>query len=181
MPFAFQSLEIDDVMMITPRVSEESNGLSAELYRRSDYASGGITDHIAQIDEIDSTMGVIQGLHFQRSPKEQGRIIRAASGRLWVVAVDLRPGSKTFLGWISEELNETNRRMLYVPPMFAHGFAVLSDEVEIQIGYTSEFDLDAHSGIRWNDAQVGIVWPFISPVVSEADALLPTTSELFNA
>ena len=125
-------------------------------------------------------MGVIRGLHFQRDPAAQGKLVRATIGRLWDVAVDLRPGSKSFLKWVAEELNDQNRRMLYIPPGFAHGFAALTDEVDLQYKCTAEYNAEADGGVRWNDPSIGIIWPFISPFVSDKDARLPFANEVFH-
>jgi dTDP-4-dehydrorhamnose 3,5-epimerase len=179
-PFAFQSLAIPEVVLITPRVFDDERGFFMETYKRSDFRSAGITEEFVQDNHSRSTMGVIRGLHFQRDPHAQGKLVRATVGRLWDVAVDLRPGSKSFLKWVAEELNDQNRRMLYIPPGFAHGFAALTDEVHLQYKCTAEYNSDADGGIRWNDPSVGIVWPFISPFVSDKDARLPFANEVFH-
>jgi dTDP-4-dehydrorhamnose 3,5-epimerase len=120
---------------------------------------------------------VVRGLHYQKYPKTQGKIITVLKGRIWDVAVDIRKQSPTFLKWISMELDDEKHAMLYIPPGFAHGFLALSEDVHLLYKCTNEYDSKLDAGIRWNDPDIGIVWPVKNPILSEKDANLPYIKE----
>lgn len=120
---------------------------------------------------------MLRGLHYQRDPKAQGKLISVFKGGIWDVAVDIRKSSPTFLKWISAEINDQNHAMLYIPPGFAHGFVALTEDVHLLYKCTNEYDPQADSGIRWDDPDIAISWPVNSPVLSEKDRLLPLIHE----
>ena len=117
-------------------------------------------------------------MHFQKKPKEQGKLVSVIRGSVLDVAVDLREESPTFMKWIAVELNDKQHAMLYIPEGFAHGFLSLTDEVYLVYKCTKEYDLKFDAGFRWDDPDIGIEWPIYKPVVSEKDQHLPNFKHL---
>lgn len=180
MPFQFVETPIPDLMMVMPRVFADDRGFFMESYKASDFISTGIKEQFVQDNHSRSQKNVIRGLHFQRSPHRQGKLVRCISGTVWDVAVDLRRNSSTYGKWYGIELSDENKTMLYLPPGFAHGFAVLSETAEFVYKVTAEYAPESDGGIAWNDPTLGIQWP-IAPedaLVSEKDNQLPTLKEL---
>ena len=128
-----------------------------------------------------SKKNVIRGLHYQKEPKAQGKLVTVFKGAVWDVAVDIRRQSQTFLKWVAAELNDQNHAMLYMPPGFAHGFVSLTEDVHLLYKCTNEYDPKADAGICWNDPDIAIPWPVQNPILSEKDCLLPFShqAELF--
>ena len=126
-----------------------------------------------QDNHSKSTYGVLRGLHYQKNPKAQGKLVRCIKGKILDVAVDIRKGSPTFGKWVSAILSEENKHMLYVPVGFAHGFAVLSEEAEVLYKTTDEYSPEHDRGILWNDPEIGIDWQVENPIISEKDKNLP--------
>jgi len=173
MPFKFTELEIPGVILVEPRVFGDGRGFFLETYKHSDFAGAGILEHFVQDNHSRSARNVLRGLHYQKSPMQQGKLVRCLSGSIFDVAVDLRKGSSTFRKWVGMELTGDNNLMLYVPPDFAHGFLVLSDTADVVYKCTREYSPEDDRGIIWNDPSIGISWPTDAPLVSEKDALLP--------
>ena len=173
MPFSFKRLAIEDMIVVEPRVFPDDRGFFLESYKFSDFSNNGIEVNFLQDNHSLSKKNVIRGLHYQLTPKAQGKLVRVIKGSVWDVAVDIRSSSKTFKQWIAEELSEQNAKMLYIPPGFAHGFVALTDEVHLTYKCTCEYALDCDAGIRWDDPEIGISWPVKNPIVSSKDALLP--------
>ena len=173
MPFTFTSLIIPDVILITPRVFEDQRGYFLETYKYSDFQAQGICETFVQDNHSQSKKDVLRGLHFQHPPKAQGKLVRAVRGVIFDVAADIRPSSPTFGQWVGEILSDENRRMLYIPPGFAHGFAVLSDIADVSYKVTEEYASEYDSGIAWNDPTLAIQWPVAAPLISSKDAALP--------
>jgi len=178
MPFTFQPLDIPDVILIQPRHFEDDRGWFMETYCASVFAANGIEADFVQDNTSFSERGVLRGLHFQRPPKAQGKLIRVVLGEIYDVVVDIRPASPTYGQWVAELLSAENRRQLYVPPGFAHGFCVLGERAGIAYKATAEYAPDLEGGIRWNDPQIGIQWPIAEPVLSPRDARLPLLRDL---
>lgn len=173
MPFRFQRLELPEVVLIEPQVYRDSRGWFCESYRRSDFARFGIEVSFAQDNHSRSAARVLRGLHYQNPPRAQGKLVRAIVGEVFDVAVDIRKRSPTYKRWVGVRLSAENRRMLYIPPGFAHGFCVLSEVAEVLYKTTEEYAPELECGIRWNDAELAIEWPIEQPLVSERDAALP--------
>jgi dTDP-4-dehydrorhamnose 3,5-epimerase len=178
MPFTFQKSNIEDVVLITPKSFKDSRGFFMETFKFTDFSNYGINEVFLQDNQSYSTEGVIRGIHFQRNPKPQGKLVRCIRGRILDVAVDLRPDSKTFKKWVSFELSEENRSMLWIPAGFGHGFSVLSKEAEISYKCTNEYDSDLDAGIRYDDPELNIDWKIKNPVVSDKDITLPFLKDL---
>ncbi len=181
MPFTFTPLQIPDVILISARVFEDARGFFLETYKYSDFAAHGIPETFVQDNHSRSVRGVLRGLHFQNPPQAQGKLVRVVRGEIFDVAVDIRPSSPTFGQWVGEILSETNQRMLYIPPGFAHGFLVLSELADVSYKVTAEYAPELDSGIIWNDPTIQIQWPLQGPpLLSPKDAALPTLLKADN-
>ncbi|WP_297421156.1 dTDP-4-dehydrorhamnose 3,5-epimerase [Thermococcus sp.] len=174
MPFEFKRLEIPDVLLIRPKVFEDERGFFMETYKKSDFEKAGIKGDFIQDNHSKSRYGVLRGLHFQREPYAQAKIVRAVRGIIYDVAVDLRKNSPTFGKWVGVILSEHNKYQLYIPRGFAHGFLVLSDVAEVVYKVDNVYAPDYEAGIIWNDPDIGIEWPVDEPIVSEKDGKWPT-------
>ncbi len=173
MPFDFEPLAIPEVILIVPRVLNDPRGFFIETYKRSEFAAAGIRDVFVQENHSCSERGVLRGLHFQRAPHAQSKLVRVVSGRVFDVAVDLRPNSPTSGRWVGATLSAADRKLLYIPSWCAHGFCVLSDRAEVVYLTSTEYAPDYESGVMWNDPALGIGWPGQSPIVSERDQRWP--------
>jgi len=180
MPFTFTSLRIPDVILVQPRVFPDARGFFLETYKYSDFAANGITETFVQDNHSRSARGVLRGLHYQNPPGAQGKLVRAARGVIFDVAVDIRPDSATFGQWVGEILSDENHHMLYIPPGFAHGFLTLSDVADVSYKATAEYAPELDSGVIWNDPTIAIQWPAQTPILSPKDAALPRLSEADN-
>ncbi len=180
MPFDFQPLEIPEVILIEAHAFGDERGFFMETYKRSKFAANGIAEPFVQANRSHSVRGVLRGLHYQKHPKAQGKLVMVSHGRIFDVAVDIRLGSPTYGRWVGRELTASNGRLLYVPVGFAQGFCVLSDEADVIYLTTDEFARDLDRGIIWNDPEIGIEWPIAAPILSPKDARLPCLREADN-
>lgn len=162
------------VLLIEPRVFGDERGFFVETYRESLLREAGLDLRFVQDNHSRSRKGILRGLHFQLE-QPQGKLVRVGRGRVFDVAVDVRKGSDRFGQWYGVELNDQNHRMLYVPPKFAHGFLVLSDEADFIYKCTDYYHPESESGARWNDPAIGIQWPDIGmePILAARDAEFP--------
>jgi dTDP-4-dehydrorhamnose 3,5-epimerase len=173
MPFDFKRLAIPEVLLITPRVQSDSRGFFMETYKRSAFAAAGVSEVFVQENHSRSLRGVLRGLHFQRPPQAQSKIVRVVSGKIFDVAVDLRPDSATRGRWVGTDLSADDRTMMYIPAWCAHGFCVLSEQAEVVYHASAEYSPEHEAGIMWNDPAVGITWPVSEPTVSDRDKRWP--------
>lgn len=180
MPFSFRRLEIPDVIMIEPGVFRDERGFFMESYKHSEFAAFGIKERFVQDNHSRSKKGVLRGLHYQNPPRAQGKLVRAVSGEIFDVAVDIRKGSPTYGRWVGVNLSEENMRMLYIPAGFAHGFLTLSDVADVMYKTTDEYSPEHEAGIIWNDPEIGIKWPLDEPVLSPRDARWPGLRDAVN-
>ena len=158
MAFVFQELAIKGVYLITPQVFGDRRGYFMETYKKEPFAEHGIAAEFVQDNESSSVRGVLRGLHFQTA-HTQGKLVRVTAGRVFDVAVDVRPGSGTFGKWVGEELDAEKKQMLWIPPGFAHGFLVLSDTASFVYKCTDIYDPKAEGGIPWDDPDIAVSWP----------------------
>lgn len=164
------------VSLITPRLFADSRGWFSETYNRAQLAERGIDADFCQDNQSFSrSAGIIRGLHFQRPPFDQAKLVRCVRGSIWDVAVDARQGSPTYGAWVAAELSAENRRQLFIPAGYLHGFVTLEDETEVAYKVTAYYDAASDGGIRWNDPDLSIPWPLngAEPQLSEKDAALP--------
>ncbi|HEX9021823.1 MAG TPA: dTDP-4-dehydrorhamnose 3,5-epimerase [Nitrospirota bacterium] len=180
MPFEFKAIEIPGPVLIRPRVFGDDRGFFLELYKHSDFAQAGIREHLVQDNYSQSAKGVLRGLHYQKNPRAQGKLVVCLKGRIFDVAVDIRRGSVHYGKWAGVELSEENRLMLYVPPGFAHGFEVLSETAEVLYKCTDEYSPPDDRGVIWNDPGIGIAWPLPDPVLSGKDKVHPLLRDADN-
>jgi len=180
MPFTFTKTPIEGLVIIEPRAFPDERGFFMESYKQSDFEKAGIVGPFVQDNHSRSKRGVLRGLHFQRPPNAQGKLVRVSRGHAWDVAVDLRKGSPTFGKYFALELSESNRLMFWIPASFAHGFLALEDDTELQYKCTAEYNAASDGGLRWNDPDIAIAWPDIGIpyLVSAKDAALPTLREV---
>ena len=169
MPFEFKRLEIPDVILITPKAFGDERGFFMESYKESEFKANGITFDFKQDNHSKSSKNVLRGLHYQLEPYAQGKLVKVVTGRIFDVAVDIRKGSPTFGNWVSAELSEENKQMLWIPPGFAHGFLSLEDNTNVLYKSTNEYNKESEGGILWNDPEIGIKWPVDKPILSEKD------------
>lgn len=171
--------KLSDAFLVEPKVFEDARGFFMESYSRRAFEEHGIDITFVQDNHsLSRAQGVLRGLHFQRPPHAQCKLLRVTRGAVYDVIVDLRKDSATFGAWEGFELSEENRRMLLVPKGFAHGFCTVRPDTEVMYK-VDEFYMPAHdSGILWNDPEIGIRWPVESPVLSEKDRKLPRMAEI---
>jgi dTDP-4-dehydrorhamnose 3,5-epimerase len=168
------SLPLDGLVLVELVVHGDSRGFFAERFHLERFEAHGLPTAFAQDNHSRSAPGVLRGLHYQHQPA-QGKLVGVVRGRVWDVAVDIRPASPTFGQHIGLELSDMNGRLLWIPPGFAHGFCVLGDEpADVYYKVDAPYGPAGEGGVRWNDAQLGIRWPMERPLVSERDAALPT-------
>jgi len=171
----FLQTDLPGVMVVEPDVHRDARGFFLETFHARKYRDGGIPYDFVQDNHSRSVRGTLRGLHAQRT-RPQGKLVRALRGEIFDVAVDIRPGSKTFGGWTAAVLSEENFRQMFVPPGFAHGFCVLSDLAEIEYKCTDFYDRSDEIGVLWDSA--GIDWPVKEPLLSAKDAALPRLEDL---
>ncbi len=180
----FKKIEtsIEDLYIIEPTVFKDDRGYFMETYSKAELEEIGLNYNFVQDNQSKSIKGVLRGLHFQKE-NTQAKLVRVLKGEVFDVAVDLRPGSKTYGKWEGVVLSEENKKMFIIPKGFAHGFLVLSDEAEFTYKCDDIYNHSAEGGLAWNDEDVGIKWPLgdmeISDLItSEKDANWPTLKKL---
>jgi dTDP-4-dehydrorhamnose 3,5-epimerase len=178
MPFTFQKLQIPDVILIEPKVYSDSRGFFIETYKKSEFIENGIVEDFVQDNWSHSTKGTLRGLHFQKQPKAQAKMVMVLKGEVFDVAVDIRKGSPTFGQWVGLTLTEKKAQMLYIPAGFAHGFCVLSNKADFVYKVSDEYSRELDRGIFWNDPDIGIKWPISDPLLSEKDLSLPLLKDV---
>ncbi len=165
---------LEGLLLIEGRFFPDDRGYFMESFRADDWAKAGLPP-LVQDNLSRSKRGVIRGLHYQKSPKPIGKLVRCARGRIYDVAVDIRRGSPTYGKWASIELSDEGNRMFWVPVGFAHGFCALSDWADVSYKVTDYWSLAVDGGVLWNDPAIGIQWPLppSEVVLTPKDAALP--------
>ena len=159
------------VLVVEPKVFGDARGFFTETFNSRTLGGSGIPELFVQDNHSRSSAGVLRGLHYQlKSP--QGKLVHAARGRIYDVAVDIRVGSPDFGKWFGVELNDENLWSLWIPPGFAHGFCVLSDIADVTYKCTTHYDPSDDRGVAWNDPAIGIEWPITDPTISAKDSAL---------
>lgn len=167
----FTPTAIPDVVVIDPAIFADERGFLMETFQAERFNAAGIDAEFVQDVHSRSSNGVLRGLHYQLG-KPQGKLIRVIRGDVFDVAVDIRKSSPTFSQWVDVRLTESNRRLLWVPPGFAHGFLVLSEFAELEYRMTDFHAPDDAHTILWDDAEIGVAWPLTKdqkPLLSEKD------------
>lgn len=181
MPFI--ETEIPGVVIFEPRVFEDSRGYFYESYNEQVFHDAGITNKFVQDNQSRSVKGVLRGLHFQRDPMAQAKLVRVTEGEVLDVAVDIRKGSPTYGKHVSVRLSAQNRKQLFIPRGFAHGFVVLSETAEFFYKCDNLYSKEHDAGIRFDDPSLGIDWLLEKDLlmVSEKDTGLPWLKDLSNS
>jgi dTDP-4-dehydrorhamnose 3,5-epimerase len=180
MPFDFMTLDLPGPISVRPKVFGDARGYFFELYKHSDFAAAGIAERFVQDNYSRSAKGVLRGLHYQKPPKAQGKLVMCVRGKIFDVVVDLRKDSRHFGRWAGVELSEDNRTMLYVPAGFAHGFQALSETAEVLYKCTVEYSGENDRGVIWNDPDIAVSWPLADPILSGKDIVHPRLREADN-
>ena len=176
----FIDTALKGVVLIEPDVFDDPRGYFLETYHAGKYAGGGIPGPFVHDNFSHSVRGTLRGLHYQLR-HAQGKLVMALEGRIFDVAVDIRKGSPTFTQWVGVELSGENKRQLYIPPGFAHGFCVLSDTADVLYKCTDVYAPQDERGIIWNDPALGIKWPVADPLLSKKDGAYQRLSEMVGA
>lgn len=170
----FTATSVSDVVLVELEPLTDERGFFARTWCREEFASHGLNPDIAQCSvSFNARKGTLRGLHYQVAPHQEAKLVRCTSGAVFDVAVDLRPGSPTYLKWVGIELTARNRRALYIPEGCAHGFITLADDTEVLYQITPAFVAGFGTGVRWNDPAFGIIWPAEPEVISERDRTYP--------
>jgi dTDP-4-dehydrorhamnose 3,5-epimerase len=173
----FIDTKLKGVVLVEPDVFDDPRGYFLETYHAGRYADGGIAGPFVQDNFSHSVRGALRGLHYQVR-HAQGKLVMALQGRIFDVAVDIRKGSPTFTQWVGVELSGENKRQLYIPPGFAHGFCVLSDTADVLYKCTDVYSQKDERGIIWNDPALAIAWPVTTPLLSDKDRAYKRLSEM---
>ena len=172
-----QETQLAGVIIIEPTVYGDSRGYFLETWNQARYVEAGLPSAFVQDNLSYSRRGVLRGLHYQ-SPNAQGKLVYVLKGEVYDVAVDIRLGSPTFGHWTGETLSEENKRQLYVPPGYAHGFCVTSDDALFVYKCTAAYDAAAEGAIRWDDPDVDIDWPLTECALSDKDRGAPLLRDI---
>ncbi len=165
--------KIPDLYIVKPRVFEDHRGYFFESYNKEMFLRNGIDQNFVQDNESKSSKGVLRGLHFQKPPFAQGKLVRVMQGAVLDVAVDIRKNSPTYGQWASVELTHNNKWMYWVPPGFAHGFVTLEDNTVFFYKCTNVYNKESEGSILWNDPDLNIDWKMENPILSDKDKTSP--------
>ncbi|MEM3192187.1 MAG: dTDP-4-dehydrorhamnose 3,5-epimerase [Candidatus Parvarchaeota archaeon] len=179
MSLNIQRTEIPEVLLISSKKFSDERGFFIEKYKRSDLISLGIDLDFVQMNHSFSKRGVLRGLHFQKRPKEQDKLVIVTRGKIMDVAVDIRPNSPTYKKYVYATLSEKNNVSIFIPKGFAHGFLAL-EESDVVYLTTTEYSSEHDTGIRWDDPEINISWPIKNPIISKKDRGLKYLSELIK-
>ena len=170
--------KLHDCVIIEPKVFGDERGFFMETFQSERYAEvAGIILPFVQDNHSRSSKAVLRGLHYQKT-KPQGKLVRVVRGEVYDVAVDIRQGSSTFGQWEGVILSEENKRQFWVPPGFAHGFLVLSDTADFEYKCTEYYDASDEGSVLWNDPNLDIPWPIVTPILSDKDASADRLADL---
>lgn len=166
----FVETPLKDSFLIELEKHGDERGFFARTFCKKEFAEVGLDNEIVQINNsFSKDKATLRGIHYQLAPKAETKIVRCIKGGLWDVIVDLRPESPTFLGWYGIELNEENRKMMFVPKGFGHGFITLTDNTETLYLVTEFYSPELERGLRWDDSRIGIEWPLTPKIISDKD------------
>jgi len=170
----FNETKLAGAYLIELEKFEDERGFFARSWSATEFAARGLESHVAECSvSFNQKKGTLRGMHYQASPYAQAKIVRCTMGSVYDVIIDLRSASTTFKQWIGTELTAANRRTLYVPKGFGHGFQTLEDDTEISYQMSDPYVPGSGGGVRWNDPLWGIVWPERPRVISERDQTYP--------
>ena len=166
--------KLPGVYIVEPQVFGDHRGYFMETYSTKAFADIGITNEFVQDNQsFTAQKGTLRGIHFQNAPMAQAKLVRVTRGAVLDVAVDLRKGSPTYRQWVGVELSAENKRMLFIPRGFGHGFVTLTDDVEFCYKVDNLYSRECDRGIRFDDPEIGVDWGVIEPVLSQKDTTSP--------
>ena len=177
MSLKFIKTSLPEVLVIEPDLFKDGRGFLMETYHQRKYSEGGISQSFIQDNYSHSLRGTLRGLHYQLK-HPQDKLIYVITGEIFDVAVDIRHGSPTFGQWVGMHLSEENKRQIFVPKGFAHGFCVMSETADVIYKCTDLYDPDDDYGIHWADPDIGIEWPDIKPIISDKDSQNPRLNDI---
>ncbi len=170
----FMKTELRGAFIIEPERLEDERGFFARSWCKREFETHGLNPSLVQCNiSFNRKKGTLRGMHYQVAPHEEAKLVRCTAGGIYDVIIDLRPDSPTFTQWISIELTEENRKMVFIPEGFAHGSLTLQDNTEVFYQMFEFYSPDCAKGIRWNDPVFGIQWPISVTVISEKDNHYP--------
>lgn len=170
----FKELDLPGAWVIDLEPRSDDRGFFARAFCVDEFLRHGLSPVVAQANLSHNRMrATLRGMHYQKAPHAEVKMVRCVNGAIWDVIIDLRPESKTYLKWTAVDLTRDNHRMLYVPKGFAHGYQTLTDDAEVFYMVSDPYAPGSEAGIRWNDPRIGIRWPLADPIVSPKDAVHP--------
>ena len=170
----FEETNLEGLYLITPELKCDSRGFFSRIFCQKEFEKIGLQFNIVQASlSLTRRKGTIRGMHFQKEPFAEGKIVQCLKGSIYDVVIDLRPASATFGKWTSAVLNDKNKKMLYIPKGFAHGFQTLISNSEVQYFMSEIYHSNNVSGVRWNDPLLNIKWPIKNPILSDNDKSWP--------
>jgi dTDP-4-dehydrorhamnose 3,5-epimerase len=170
----FARTALPGVLIISPEIHEDHRGFFARLWCEREFAAHGVTDRWVQRSvSYNKTKGTLRGMHYQRAPHQEAKLVRCARGAIYDVILDLRPDSPGFKRHVAVELSASNRKTVYIPEGCAHGFQTLEDDVEVLYDISAFYAPEHAAGVRWDDPAFGISWPDPNPIMSERDRRFP--------
>lgn len=175
----FKELKLKDLILITPQVFGDERGFFLESYNKDKFHQAGLKMEFVQDNHSKSAANVLRGLHFQKPPYAQGKLVRCIKGSILDVVIDLRKSSPTYLQSEAVKLDAISMQSLYVPEGFAHGFITL-EEAEVQYKCTNLYHKESEGGIIWSDPTLNLPWGTTNPIVSDKDKILPVLSEIIH-
>jgi dTDP-4-dehydrorhamnose 3,5-epimerase len=170
----FRATSLPDAFIIEPELLGDARGWFARTWCRETFSERGLNGELAQCSlSYTRDSGTLRGMHYQRAPHTETKLVRVTRGAIYDVAVDLRPESETFCQWSAVELTADNRKMFYIPDGLAHGFVTLTDEAEVFYQISVPHEPASEAGVRWDDPAFNIDWPIDQPLLSRRDAAFP--------
>jgi dTDP-4-dehydrorhamnose 3,5-epimerase len=170
----FTETGLKDAFIIEPELLHDERGFFACTWSQEEFLQRGLNPQMVQQNiSLNKMRGTLRGMHYQVEPHQEAKLVRCTAGTIFDVLVDLREDSPTFLKWIGLELSSNNRRMLYIPESFAHGFQTLEDDTEVVYQISEYYHPESAQGLRWDDPALGIEWPLPVTVISQRDKQHP--------
>ncbi len=170
----FKKTKIEGLYIIEPELKVDERGYFTRIFCQEELVKTGLSFNVAQINQsLTKKKGTIRGMHFQKPPKAEDKIVQCLKGAIYDVVIDLRPDSSTYSQWVAEELSGQNKKMFFIPKGFAHGFQALVDNCEVQYFVSEFYSPEYARGIRWNDSRFNIQWPIKNPILSKKDKNWP--------
>jgi dTDP-4-dehydrorhamnose 3,5-epimerase len=176
----FIKTDLPEVIVIEPNVFGDNRGYFLETYRKDLFFQNGIKVDFIQDNFSFSKKNILRGIHFQEEPYSQDKLVRLVEGEVFDVAVDLRRNSPNFGKWVAEHISEENKKMMFVPKGFGHGFCVISEQVKFEYKCSAYYNPESERTILWDDPTLSIKWPITNPILSNKDEIAPTFKDFFK-